>query len=107
MPAPREGQQHRHAATILLVSRTVRGYKVPLLELDRQEDVRRRRNREHQVLSLIAEGLSNAEIAERLSLSEKTVRNHVSNLFDKLGVWTRAQAIVFARDRGFKGAARS
>ena len=63
--------------------------------------------RERGILSLIAEGLSNAEIAERLSLSEKTVRNHVSNLFDKLGVWTRAQAIVFARDRGFKGAARS
>ncbi|NJO12358.1 MAG: response regulator transcription factor [Gammaproteobacteria bacterium] len=32
---------------------------------------------------------------------EKTVRNHASNLFDKLGVWSRAQAIVFARDRGF------
>ena len=47
----------------------------------------------------MAEGLGNAEIAERLSISEKTVRNHVSNVFDKLGVWTRAQAIVFARDR--------
>jgi hypothetical protein len=32
---------------------------------------------------------------------EKTVRNHASNLFDKLGVWSRAQAIVFARDHGF------
>ena len=49
----------------------------------------------------MSEGLGNAEIAERLALSEKTVRNHVSNVFDKLGVWTRAQAIVFARDRGF------
>ena len=39
---------------------------------------------------------------QRLSISEKTVRNHVSNLFDKLGVWTRAQAIVFAIDRGFR-----
>ena len=58
--------------------------------------------REREVLALIAEGLSNAEIGERLSISEKTVRNHVSNLFDKLGVWTRAQAIVFAIDRGFK-----
>lgn len=57
--------------------------------------------REREVLALIAEGLSNAEIGERLSISEKTVRNHISNLFDKLGVWTRAQAIVFARDRGF------
>ena len=58
--------------------------------------------REREVLALITEGLGNAEIAERLSISEKTVRNHVSNLFDKLGVWTRAQAMVFARDRGFR-----
>jgi len=58
--------------------------------------------REREVLALIAEGLGNAEIAERLSISEKTVRNHVSNLFDKLGVWTRAQAIVFAHERGFR-----
>ncbi|PYT09245.1 MAG: helix-turn-helix transcriptional regulator, partial [Acidobacteria bacterium] len=57
--------------------------------------------REREVLSLITEGLGNAEIAERLAISEKTVRNHVSNVFDKLGVWTRAQAMVFARDRGF------
>ena len=58
--------------------------------------------REREVLVLITEGLGNAEIAERLSISEKTVRNHVSNLFDKLGVWTRAQAMVFANDRGFR-----
>jgi DNA-binding CsgD family transcriptional regulator len=58
--------------------------------------------RERAILALLAEGLANAEIAERLAISEKTVRNHVSNVFDKLGVWTRAQAIVFARDRGFR-----
>jgi DNA-binding CsgD family transcriptional regulator len=58
--------------------------------------------REREVLRLITEGLGNAQIADRLSISEKTVRNHVSNVFDKLGVWTRAQAIVFAIDRGFK-----
>ena len=57
--------------------------------------------REREVLLLMMKGLGNAEIAERLFISEKTVRNHVSNLFDKLGVWTRAQAIVFAIDRGF------
>jgi pimeloyl-ACP methyl ester carboxylesterase/DNA-binding CsgD family transcriptional regulator len=57
--------------------------------------------REREVLALITEGLGNAQIAEHLTISEKTVRNHVSNLFDKLGVWTRAQAIVFARDRNF------
>jgi pimeloyl-ACP methyl ester carboxylesterase/DNA-binding CsgD family transcriptional regulator len=58
--------------------------------------------REREVLALITEGLGNAEIAERLSISEKTVRNHVSHLFDKLGVWTRAQAMVFAHDHGFR-----
>lgn len=59
--------------------------------------------RERAILGLIAEGLSNASIAERLSLSEKTVRNQISSVFDKLGVWSRAQAIVFARDRHFRG----
>ncbi len=58
--------------------------------------------RERGILALLTEGLGNADIAERLGINEKTVRNHVSNLFDKLGVWTRAQAIVFARDRGFR-----
>jgi len=58
--------------------------------------------REREVLMLITEGLGNAEIADRLSISEKTVRNHVSHLFDKLGVWTRAQAMVFAQDHGFR-----
>ncbi|MET0553200.1 MAG: alpha/beta fold hydrolase [Vicinamibacteria bacterium] len=59
--------------------------------------------REREILALLTEGLGNAAIAERLTLSEKTVRNHVSNVFDKLGVWTRAQAIVLARDKGFLG----
>jgi pimeloyl-ACP methyl ester carboxylesterase/DNA-binding CsgD family transcriptional regulator len=57
--------------------------------------------REREVLALMTQGLSNGDIAERLAISDKTVRNHVSNVFDKLGVWTRAQAIVFARDRHF------
>ncbi len=58
--------------------------------------------RERQVLALMSDGLGNRDIAERLDISEKTVRNHASNLFDKLGVWSRAQAIVFARDHGFR-----
>ena len=58
--------------------------------------------REREVLALITAGLGNAEIAARLSISEKTVRNHVSNIFDKLGVWSRAQAMVFAHDHGFR-----
>jgi DNA-binding NarL/FixJ family response regulator len=59
-------------------------------------------SRERQILALMTEGLSNTEIADRLAISEKTVRNHTSNVFDKLGVWSRAQAIVFARDHGFR-----
>lgn len=57
-------------------------------------------DREREVLDLIAEGDSNSRIASRLSISEKTVRNHVSNIFAKLSVATRAQAIVRAREAG-------
>ena len=59
--------------------------------------------REREVLALMADGLSNIEIATRMQISEKTARNHATNLFDKLGVSSRAQAIVFARDRRFTG----
>ena len=59
--------------------------------------------REREVLALLSEGLDNGQIGERLSISEKTVRNHVSSVYDKLGVWTRAQAVVFAREHGFRG----
>lgn len=53
---------------------------------------------ERDVLRLVAQGLDNHAIAQRLKKSEKTVRNQVSSIFDKLGVRTRAEAIVFARD---------
>jgi RNA polymerase sigma factor (sigma-70 family) len=56
--------------------------------------------REREVLELIAQGRSNTKIAERLVLSQKTVRNHVSNIFTKLQVLDRAQAIVKAREAG-------
>ena len=56
--------------------------------------------RERAVLDGIAEGLDNAEIATSLGLSEKTVRNHITRLFDKIGVEHRYQAIVRARDAG-------
>jgi DNA-binding NarL/FixJ family response regulator len=57
-------------------------------------------DREREILDLIAQGHSNAEIAERLVLSPNTVRNYVSNIFSKLQVVDRAQAIVRARDAG-------
>lgn len=56
--------------------------------------------REREVLDLIAAGMSNADIAERLYLSPKTVRNNVSNVFAKLQVADRGQAIIQARDAG-------
>jgi len=61
--------------------------------------------RELQVLEMVAGGLGNAMIGKRLGISEKTVRNHVSTVFSKLGVKSRAQAIVWARDVGFGRAA--
>jgi pimeloyl-ACP methyl ester carboxylesterase/DNA-binding CsgD family transcriptional regulator len=56
--------------------------------------------RETELLDGIARGLTNAEIAGRLQIAEKTVRNHISNIFSKLGVEHRAQAIVAARKAG-------
>lgn len=57
-------------------------------------------DREREVLGLIAQGHNNSEIAQQLVLSQKTVRNHVSNIFSKLQVADRAQAIVRAREAG-------
>ena len=56
--------------------------------------------REAEVLNCVARGLGNREMAELLRISEKTVRNHVTTIFSKLGVASRAQAIVAARDAG-------
>jgi DNA-binding NarL/FixJ family response regulator len=56
--------------------------------------------REAEVLDLIARGMSNQDITRRLYLSQKTVRNHISNIFLKLQVADRAQAIVRAREAG-------
>jgi pimeloyl-ACP methyl ester carboxylesterase/DNA-binding CsgD family transcriptional regulator len=72
---------------------------LPLEELTR---------RERNVLECIARGLDNSEIAALLGLSEKTVRNHITRVFDKLGVEHRYQAIVRARDAGLgKAGARA
>jgi DNA-binding NarL/FixJ family response regulator len=60
-------------------------------------------SREAEILDLIARGMSNQEIASRLYLSQKTVRNHISNIFLKLQVADRAQAIVRAREAGLGG----
>ena len=56
--------------------------------------------REREVLELLAAGESNAAIARRLGITQKTVRNYVSSIFTKLRVADRAQAIVRAREAG-------
>jgi DNA-binding NarL/FixJ family response regulator len=58
--------------------------------------------RESQILAHIARGESNADIAGHLTISVKTVRNHVSNIFNKLQVADRAQAVIRARDAGLR-----
>lgn len=58
--------------------------------------------REYEVLILIAEGLNNKDIADRLYISEKTVKNHVSNIFKKLDLNDRVQAAIFAYKNNIK-----
>lgn len=58
-------------------------------------------SRENGVLELVAQGLDNASIGQRLGISERTARNHVSTILSKLGLSSRAQAIVKAREAGF------
>jgi len=64
-------------------------------------------DREREILELIARGMSNQQIVDRLVISPKTVRNHVSNIFSKMQVRDRAEAVVRAREAGLGGERRS
>jgi DNA-binding NarL/FixJ family response regulator len=57
-------------------------------------------NREIEILKLLANGMANKQIAYRLKISEKTVRNHVSNMYEKLGIYDRSQAVLYAVRKG-------
>jgi DNA-binding NarL/FixJ family response regulator len=52
-------------------------------------------NREHQVVSLVADGLNNREISEQLHLSEHTVKNHLFHIFEKLGISSRVELVLY------------
>jgi two-component system response regulator DegU len=57
-------------------------------------------NREIEILKLLATAVPNKQIASRLKISEKTVRNHVSNMYEKLGIYDRSQAVRYAVKKG-------
>lgn len=57
-------------------------------------------NREREILRLIARGATNREVADSLVISEGTVKNHLSNIFSRLGLRDRTQAVMYARERG-------
>jgi DNA-binding NarL/FixJ family response regulator len=56
--------------------------------------------REVEILKLLATGQSNKQVARRLEISEKTVRNHVSHMYEKLGIYDRSQAVLYAVRKG-------
>ena len=56
--------------------------------------------REHEVVSLLSEGLQNKQIASRLSISETTVRHHLTSIFDKLGIANRLELVIYAYRQG-------
>jgi DNA-binding CsgD family transcriptional regulator len=72
------------------------------LLLEEQRWVPRLTAREREILDLVAEGRTNAEVAERLWLSLGTVRKHLDNVYAKLGVHTRTAAAAFVRKRRFR-----
>ncbi len=82
--------------TVTLASGLSRPSRDPIVELRLQTLSRR----EHEVLGLLAIGLSNRRIAAQLGLSYLTVRSHMANLFMKLGVHSRLEAVAFAVEQG-------
>jgi DNA-binding CsgD family transcriptional regulator len=97
--------ERRRAATFepLRIDAGDRALVVELVDaallLEEQRSMPRLTAREREILDLVAEGKTNAEIAERLWLSRGTVRKHLDNVYAKLGVHTRTAAAAFVRER--------
>ena len=70
--------------------------EIRIVYVEDDERLARLTDQERKILDLIAEGLTNRQIAERIFLAEKTVKNYVSNLLAKLGMERRTEAAVFA-----------
>lgn len=97
------GLQHfAPAASSALPRETVQGVRATSVKrmAGCEQEGPRLTNREMDVLAHVARGLSNKQIAGRLSVSEKTVRNHLSNIFGKLEACNRTQAVMTAMRRG-------
>ncbi len=89
-----DGNSYIHPSLVCTLSEEREG--------DVQQQKKRLTKREYEVLMLIAEGKNNKEIAENLFISEKTVKNHVSNIFKKIQVNDRTQAAIYAYKHNIK-----
>jgi DNA-binding NarL/FixJ family response regulator len=86
------------------VTKQVLDRLVTLTQRDREREVDHLSEREREVLALVAQGFTNREIAEKLVLSEHTARNHISRIFDKLGLSRRSEAAAYATRMGLSPA---
>src|SRR5262249_37865537 len=82
------------------IAQRLMGFFANLAPASRPELFPELTDREREILTFIAEGRTNSEIADKLVITMKTVRNHVSNIFNKLQVADRAQAAIRAREVG-------
>jgi pimeloyl-ACP methyl ester carboxylesterase/DNA-binding CsgD family transcriptional regulator len=90
-------QQFKDVFTLHVPGRETEGQGAAVNASKKLEELSKR---ELEILMQIAQGLSNQQIGERLFISDKTVRNRITHIFEKLGVSSRAQAIVFAKEAG-------
>lgn len=85
------------------IARRIMGYFAASQQNRQQQVLPQLTNREREVLDLVVQGLDNHEIAYKLTIAHKTVRNHVYNIFSKLHVSSRIQAIMIAQEAGLSG----